>query len=125
MKIAIAVAVLLLILLVVKAKGQSSSNFSNIDVTEFKNLMKDSNTVILDVRTPGEISAGKIAKAKEIDFMNPSFGSRVDSLDKEKTYLVYCRSGNRSSKACNVMSSKGFTKLYNLSGGYGAWSRGK
>ncbi len=122
MKIAIALTVLIVLFFAFKARSQSSGGFKNINVPEFKDLQKDSSTVVLDVRTPGEIKAGKIKNAVEIDFMSSNFSARIDSLDKSKTYLLYCRSGNRSSKACGVMAGKGFEKLYNLNGGYGAWS---
>jgi len=124
MKTAIIVAVILLVLFVVKSRAQSTGGaYKNINVSEFKSKMKESNVVLLDVRTPSEIKNGKINKSKELDFMNSSFKSRIDSLDKSKTYLVYCRSGNRSAKACKVMSAKGFENLYNLKGGFSAWTR--
>ena len=122
MKIGLIIALVLGVLLFVnKARGQNG-NYKNINVDEFANLMKDKNTVILDVRTPGEIKGGKIKGAKEINIMSPSFSTKIKALDPSKTYLVYCRSGNRSGKACARMEKEGFENLYNLSGGYGAWS---
>ncbi|MEZ4987667.1 MAG: rhodanese-like domain-containing protein [Saprospiraceae bacterium] len=35
--------------------------------------------------------------------------------------MVYCRSGRRSVTACNTMADAGFSKLYNLLGGYNVW----
>lgn len=122
MKIGLIIALVLGVLLFVnKARGQNG-NYKNINVDEFANLMKDKNTVILDVRTPGEIKGGKIKGAKEINIMSPSFSTKIKALDPSKTYLVYCRSGNRSGKACARMEKEGFASLYNLSGGFSAWS---
>ncbi len=94
----------------------------DIDIEQFSELSKESNTVILDVRTPQEIAQGKIDGAIEIDFLAPDFAKAIRQLDKKKAYLVYCRSGNRSTQACQVMEEEGFGKLYNMLGGYNAWS---
>lgn len=73
--------------------------------------------VIIDVRTPAEFAGGKLPGAKNIDIFSKDFTNQIDKLDKDKTYLLYCRSGNRSGQACNIMAGLGFTKLYNLAGG--------
>jgi rhodanese-related sulfurtransferase len=57
-----------------------------------------------------------------IDYNSSDFEQQLDGLDKSKTYLVYCRSGNRSGKACHTMLDKGFKQVYNLDGGISAWS---
>ncbi len=122
MKIAlIIVSVLGVLFFVNKVRGQNG-NYQNIDASKFAELMKDTNTVVLDVRTPKEIKGGKIKGAQEINIMSPTFSKKIKALDKSKTYLVYCRSGNRSGRACSAMDKEGFENLYNLSGGYGAWS---
>ncbi len=74
--------------------------------------------ILLDVRTPTEVAAGKLPNAVNIDFQSPSFTAQVAKLDKEKSYFVYCRSGVRSANACRKMHEMGFDKLINLSGGY-------
>lgn len=100
-------------------------NFQNVSVEEFKKLKKQPKTTVLDVRTPQEKAEGSVPGAQQIDFFSPNFESQVAKLDKSKTYLVYCRSGNRSKKACTAMDRLGFEKLYNLSGGIMAWNRDK
>ena len=108
-------------------EGTTNSNapYQDIDVNAFSTLMQKENTVILDVRTPGETQRGIIEGAVEIDILAGNFSATIQSLDKEKTYLVYCQSGKRSVTACNQMAEAGFTNLYNLLGGYGAWSKAK
>ncbi len=96
--------------------------FVDLDVDEFKKMMDQPDVVLLDVRTPEETAEGKIEGAIEIDVKAPSFEEKIIALDKEKTYLVYCRSGKRSVTSCNKMADLGFSKLYNLVGGYIAWS---
>ena len=96
--------------------------FVDLNIEEFKKMMHQPNVVILDVRTPEETALGKIDGAIEIDVKDPSFDQKIQALDKEKTYLVYCASGGRSVKSCNKMANLGFNNLYNLVGGYTAWS---
>lgn len=80
------------------------------------------NPIILDVRSPGELAEGFIPNYKQVNFFNTSFREELERLDRSKTYLVYCRSGRRSGKACQMMSKMGFENLYNLRGGVQAWN---
>jgi len=99
----------------------SKKNYKDIDAPTFKNMMSEEKTVIIDVRTANEFKSGNIEGAVNINVMSPQFANKIAELDKDKTYLVYCRSGNRSGQACNIMHKKGFEKLYNLQGGIAAW----
>ena len=94
----------------------------NIYSEEFKQLSKESKSIIIDVRTSGEIEEGVIPGAIHIDMFSPDFMHQIRNLEKDSTYLVYCRSGNRSSSACGAMASLGFNNVYNLIGGIGAWT---
>lgn len=78
--------------------------------------------ILLDVRTPGEISDGKISNALEIDYFGDDFAAKIDQLNKDDHYIIYCKSGGRSAKSVAIMKEKGFTKCTNLEGGYTAWS---
>ena len=79
--------------------------------------------MILDVRTPGEYAAGHIAGAVLLDYRPPTFEDELGGLSRDATYLVYCRSGNRSAGAVEVMARRGFTRIYELAGGIQAWER--
>lgn len=94
--------------------------YNNVKAQEFEQLLQEKNTVLLDVRTADEFRAGHIKGAKNIDYFS-SFKSKISQLDKDKHYLLYCRSGARSSNACQLMTEAGFEHLSNLSGGIGAW----
>lgn len=99
------------------------SKKGDISVKEFKEKIQSDEVNLLDVRTQKEFDEGRIANSTNIDVMNPSFGSEVDDLDKDKTTLVYCRSGARSGSAMNMMSDMGFKEVYNLDGGIMAWEQ--
>ena len=96
--------------------------YNDLDVEAFKAKIAVPGIVLLDVRTPEETAAGMIAGADQLDFKADNFETEIEKLDKEKTYLVYCWSGNRSGQACALMAQKGFKNLYNLAGGYRAWT---
>lgn len=105
----------------VEKSKDNVSFLKDIDAAAFKDLIGEENMVLLDVRTEAEVTEGKIPGAAVIDFRSPDFRQNIEKLDKSKTYLVYCRSGNRSGQACNIMKEMGFEKLYNLEGGYMEW----
>jgi len=93
----------------------------NISNKEFKDIHQNDNALILDVRSHGECCQGIIPEAINIDIMSPDFMTKVNELSKDKTILVYCRSGNRSSMACSVMERNGFKTVYNLANGIMYW----
>jgi rhodanese-related sulfurtransferase len=97
--------------------------YENLSGRDFRQKFEATKgAVLVDVRTAGEFSSENIKGAKNIDFMSSTFLSQFSKLDKEKEYFLYCRSGNRSGQACNLLSKEGF-KVYNLDGGIGAWPR--
>ena len=80
-------------------------------------------TILLDVRTIEEYNQGHIPNAQLIDIQNPQFFlDELELLNPSKTYLVYCRSGARSSKACILMKNKGIENCFNLLGGINQWN---
>jgi rhodanese-related sulfurtransferase len=100
----------------------SSSSAVDLSVSEFSSKVAEAGIITLDVRTPGEFSEGHIEGAQLIDFQSGNFESEIATLDKSKTYAVYCRSGSRSGQAVKIMSDAGFTNLYNLNGGVIDWA---
>lgn len=96
----------------------------HINQQEWEQLLsEDTNSVILDVRTPEEQAMGIIENAICIDIYKPDeFISELEKLDKSKNYYVYCKAGGRSANACQVMDKMGFTQTYNLLGGTSLWT---
>ena len=95
--------------------------FRDLNAAEFQEaLAKDEEGVIVDVRTPGEFNAVRIPGSINMDITRGDFDSWVERLDKNKTYFVYCRAGNRSIAACTILGSKGFRSC-NLAGGIDSW----
>ena len=85
-------------------------------------LENDKNAVILDVRTDDEVNEGYIPNAIHLDFFQgQDFIDAIKKLDTDKSYYVYCRSGNRSGQACSLMNQLGFENAFNLIGGFNEW----
>jgi rhodanese-related sulfurtransferase len=83
----------------------------------------NSDFVILDIRTPPEYKKERLLNSVQIDYYSKSFTHRLNKLDKNKTYLVYCRSGNRSGRALSIFKSMGFKNVYNMDQGINGWRR--
>jgi rhodanese-related sulfurtransferase len=95
---------------------------NHISPSDFKTAIDSGEYTLLDIRTAQEFSTGHIAGASQSDFYQSSaFSTYLDSLNKNKKYLIYCRSGNRSGQALSIMKEKGFTNVSDLSGGITAW----
>ena len=99
----------------------SDSSAQKVSPKEFSEVISDPSVVILDVRTPQEFAEGHLANAINIDFQSGNFEQEIASLDKSKTYAVYCRSSNRSGEAVKVMADAGFTRMYDMDGGIIDW----
>lgn len=104
--------------------GQSAEPYEVLSKKAFKKQLKNGEEYILvDVRTPKEYWEGHIEDARNIDFLNlPEFEAGFRELDTMKTLMIYCRSGNRSRKSAAKLQEMGFRKIYDLEGGYRAWS---
>jgi len=77
--------------------------------------------IILDVRTPREFKSGHIENAILLDYYSKMYTDELKKLDKTKTYLIYCRSGNRSGKTLNLIKDMGFSRVYNMDKGIKGW----
>ncbi len=70
--------------------------------------------MLVDVRTPEEFAAGHVKKAQNSDLRGGAFQQEFSKWDKNKTYYLYCASGNRSGQALKLMQEAGFTNVVNL-----------
>lgn len=100
----------------------TTAGVTNMNVSEFSEKISEPGIVLLDVRTSGEFAEGFIEGAQLIDFQSGNFENEIAALDKNATYAVYCRSGNRSGQAVKVMHDAGFHNVYNLNGGVIDWT---
>jgi rhodanese-related sulfurtransferase len=100
------------------AEGVSVLNCKDFD----EKINKTDNPQLIDVRTPGEYSKGTVYDALNIDYYADNFKSDMDKLDKTLPVFVFCAKGGRSASAASVCKELGFKEIYDLEGGYNAWS---
>ena len=101
---------------------KSFKSAENVTVSQARELIKSTNNlIILDVRTPEEWKEGVISGAMTIDFFGENFADKVGKLDSSRPVLVYCKAGGRSAKSTQILENAGFSKIYNLLGGYSTY----
>jgi len=103
---------------------ESQKNIHEVlSVADFKSkLTSEQEIQLVDVRTANECASGIIENARNLDFYDSSFKEELAKLDKTKPLMLYCRSGGRSGKASEIAVGLGFQEIYDLEGGYTAWS---
>lgn len=112
---------ILIALLVGHMIAEKFKKYQDVDVNEAVSLMDDDNLVKLDVREAKERKAGFIEGDTHIPLAQVK--KSLDSIDKDKKVLVYCRTGSRSSHIAALLSRNGFEHVYNLKGGIRAWEK--
>ncbi len=112
-------------LLLIGAQAQETRLKEDISLGEAVQLLsqheQDTGFIVLDVRTPEEFEKGHVKNAVNVDFQAEDFQSKLETLDKSKTFLVYCRRGRRSASAIGLMNTLGFKNLFHLYQGYDLW----
>ena len=100
--------------------AQQAQSTSAITAQETYKKLNDTSVVILDVRTEQEHTQERIAETPLVPVQELS--ERVNELSqyKNKTIIVYCRSGNRSGAATRILWEQGFNAV-NMSGGIVRW----
>ncbi|WP_116127267.1 rhodanese-like domain-containing protein [Lewinella sp. IMCC34183] len=78
---------------------------------------------VLDVRNEQEFADYHLPEARNLNYLGEGFLEEIEALDPQRTYLVYCRSGRRSVRACTLMKNAGLKNLVHLDGGINAYDR--
>jgi len=97
--------------------SESAVNAANDSKLNMKNVEADmkEGSLLVDVRTPEEFSAGYIEGAVNLPLDKIEAG-QTPQMAKDKTLYVYCRSGNRSAEAAEILKTAGFTDIIDLGG---------
>jgi len=105
-----------------KVLGEQQA-YSHLTPEQFNTALSTDEYTLIDIRTMDEFNSGHLKNAAQNDYyQTQQFSSYLDSLDKNKKYLIYCRTGHRSGLALGIMQQKGFTNVSDLSGGITAWT---
>ena len=109
----------LIILLIVNIYSEKNRKYQVVDTNGAVSLMDDDDLIILDVREEKERKAGFLSN--DINIPMGQIKTKMDTLDKSKNILVYCKSGTRSDRIADILSKNDFQKVSSLKGGFNAW----
>ena len=109
----------LIILLIVNIYSEKNRKYQVVDTNGAVSLMDDDKLIILDVREEKERSVGFLTN--DLNIPMGQVKAKMDSLDKSKNILVYCKSGTRSDRIADILSKNDFQKVSSLKGGFNAW----
>ncbi|MGB5169251.1 MAG: rhodanese-like domain-containing protein [Acidimicrobiia bacterium] len=117
---------LVLVVLLLAAACSSGSDTATIELVspaQAAQVIDDdpAGLVVLDIRTPEEFNEARLANSINVDYYDADFAEQLDGLDKNDPYVMYCRSGNRSSDAVKTMKELGFVEVYEIDGGIVNW----
>ena len=109
-----------------ESKNQSSETITPQNALKLIEMHKnDSNLIILDVRPQNEFEMEHIPGAVNLDYDGHEFKKKVEKIDKEKNYIIYCKSGARGEYFMGIMRKLGFPHVYNILGGFVGWKASK
>jgi rhodanese-related sulfurtransferase len=100
-----------------------AAGVKHVEPAGAEKLIQEKQVVVLDLRTPEEFKAGHIAGATNLNFNAADFAQKLDRLDKEKSYLVHCASGRRSTASLATFKKLKFKSIIHLDGGLKAWEK--
>ncbi len=94
-----------------------------VPTNDFEKLVKEGDVTLIDIRTVKEFAEGHIEGAINVDWKDRHFtDNALKTITNEKPVAIYCRSGNRSTRAMFAMRALGFTEVYNLENGIKSWN---
>ena len=96
------------------AVGQSTAQVQLIGPQEYVQQFSQDDHLLIDVRTPEEYVGGHIPGT--INISVETLADRLDEVPTDETLVVYCRSGNRSATAANILVENGYQPVYDLGG---------
>ena len=94
--------------------------YEDVNVEQAKKLIDNDEVVVIDVRTQEEFAEGHIPNAMLIPV--DEIDNVMEEMDKDASYLMVCRSGNRSSTASELLAKNGFQHIKNMEGGMNKWT---
>jgi rhodanese-related sulfurtransferase len=106
-----------------ESQVSTDENIRSLTPEEFKENLAAADAILIDVRTPEEVAQGVIPGAVNIDIKDSTFTSKINALEKDKSYFVYCKAGTRSENAAKQMEQLGLKNISVLDGGIVDWEK--
>ena len=99
-------------------------NFTPAEINDY--LQSNHNKkdyIIIDLRSPAKYSKNRLINALNIDYDNDNFEVKLEKLDRNMVYLIYCSWDAKSNIASEMMADLGFAKILKMMGGINAWHK--
>ena len=98
-----------------KIKLSGSGDESDVSFEQITKEVNAGQSILLDVSTAEEFNSGHAEHSLNLSLQDIEVG-KTPEVSKDAKIYVYCRSGNRSASAINILKKAGFTNLMNLGG---------
>lgn len=102
--------------------GEKKNGITVLSPEDYFIAINKKKVQLIDVRTPLEYQAGHLKGAVNINLYDPTFSEKINRFNKEAAVFIYCQSGMRSRQAASILQKSGFTKIFDLRGGYSCWT---
>jgi rhodanese-related sulfurtransferase len=94
-----------------------------VGTLEATQLINREDALVIDVREPAEYAKGHVLGSKSVPLGDVERRAAEFDKHKAKPVILVCESGSRSARALDALRARGFTRVVNLSGGFGAWQQ--
>lgn len=98
------------------------SGMTDVGNVRLTHLLNREGATALDIRETKEMDGTKLIGAVHIPLSQLKERAATLSLDKSKPVVVYCARGQRGPMAASDLRAAGFTQIFNLTGGFKAWT---
>ncbi len=116
-KLIILFAFISLITIIMVGLNYDSPEPGELSPDQFITMFESHPGIVIDVRTPEEFEEGHLMRSDyNYNFLSGEFEEKMQELNKSETYYLYCRTGNRSGQAMEIMKEAGFENVYNIGG---------
>jgi len=101
-------------------RGAGGPSVNTLEATQ---LINREDALVVDVREQAEYAQSHILNARLLALSQ--IEAKMGDIDKfkDKPVILYCATGNRSNSAASILRKGGFSKVFNLSGGFSAWQQ--
>jgi rhodanese-related sulfurtransferase len=101
-------------------RGSGGPRVSASDAVQ---LINRHDALVIDIREPNEYAVAHIINSRNVPLKDLDTRVKEIARYKEKPVIIACESGNRSRGGVAALKKLGFTQVYTLSGGLGAWQQ--
>ena len=100
--------------------GKTTEQITSITAKEFEQRFNTKSIAVLDVRKDGEYNSAHL-EGNHVEHLSlDSIHQKIQGIESQKTYHVYCGGGYRSVIATSILKANGFSNVIDIAGGFAA-----